>query len=194
MIDYGYGVQLDVLQSEAMDNPIRRWRNEYKVRRVCRQVGLVEEKQQVKWFESQSFDPSVNMFLVLIKAKDAAPSRVVGVAGLTNMHSVHRNAELSLYIAPSEQDGVPPNTGKAIIKTLCSYAFEEMNLNRVFGESFAFNTVAVLNLKDCGFKNEGVLRQTYYKDGKYTDSIIQSLLRTEYDTIKKDWGFNGHVS
>jgi RimJ/RimL family protein N-acetyltransferase len=188
MIDFGYGIQLDTLDNAPM---AREWRNQKAIYQNCRQVGLITEANQKKWLETGDVQ---NMFSImaigpypLIGDPDNKCVIPVGVAGLTSIHFTHRTAEISLYIAEEYHGKVATGTAGAIIKTLAAYAFEDLNLNRIFGETFWTNTVEILNLQELGFITEGTLRQTYYKDGRYIDSVIQSLLRSDYDKLKDGW-------
>jgi len=173
MIDYGYGIQLDTLDKAVK---AREWRNDKEIYDNCRQVGLISEKDQQNWLANGDIK---HMFAVIID------SGCIGVAGITNIHNTHRCGEISLYIAKEHHSlGIG---AKPIIKTLAAYAFEMLNLNRIFGETYSTNVVELLNLKELGFITEGTLRQTYYKNGQYIDSVIQSLLRSEYDRLKDGW-------
>jgi RimJ/RimL family protein N-acetyltransferase len=182
MIDYGYGVQLDTLDKAT---EAREWRNDKAIYDNCRQVGLIQSWNQKKWLENGDIQ---NMFAVIqsYETTSGRVSQCVGVAGLTSIHPTHRTAEISLYIA-KEFHGTLCIGAKEIIKTLAAYAFEHLNLNRIFCETFATNTVELLNLQELGFITEGTLRQTYYKNGKYIDSVIQSLLRSDYEKLKDTW-------
>lgn len=186
MIDFGYGIQLDTLDKAPM---ARDWRNQKDIYQNCRQVGLITEANQKKWLETGDVQ---NMFAVIQSDYDAMRRKegyimCIGVAGLCSVHNTHRTAEISLYIAEEYHGKIATNTASAIIKTIAAYAFEDLNLNRIFGETFATNTIELLNLQELGFITEGTLRETYYKDGRYINSVIQSLLRSEYDKLKEGW-------
>jgi diamine N-acetyltransferase len=189
MIGYGYGVAFDTLDKAAQ---ARLWRNEKEIYDNCRQVGLLSEKDQEGWMATGDTKHMFTVMKVLGNRNDGLGNEyiedvAIGVAGLTGVHSTHRAAEISLYIAKEFQSQVPPGVAKAIIKTLAAYAFEMLNLNRIFGETFATNTIELLNLQELGFVTEGALRQTYYKNGKYIDSVIQSMLRSDYEKLKENW-------
>jgi RimJ/RimL family protein N-acetyltransferase len=38
----------------------------------------------------------------------------------------------------------------------------------------------------CGYKMEGVLRNSVFKNGKFQNQIIMSILREEFDIIAKE--------
>ena len=69
------------------------------------------------------------------------------------------------------------------LMTLVRHGFEEMNFNRIYGETFSGNPGIKLYEK-LGFTHEGTLRQTYYKCGKYIDSLVFSILKGEAEWIK----------
>jgi len=178
-IDYGYGVSFDTVESAAR---ARYWRNQRSVFDNCRQIGLITEKNHEKWLDTVQNNDRDHMFSIYRKSTAGYAS---GVAGVTYINWQHRTGELSLYLSPNAEGDLP--SGTAIIKTLCAYAFEDLGLNRVFGETFERNTAALLNLKECGFVTEGTLRETYYKNGAFINSVIQSLLRSDYERVKTSW-------
>lgn len=179
MIDYGYGVKLDTIDKVADD--ARGWRNEPEIYDWCRQVGLIDEKHHEGWLNSVMGSQRDQMFSIV------AGKNYVGVCGLTSISFIHRTAELSYYCAVSHQQEVGRDFGKSVLKTLCAYAFNGLGMNRVWGDSFEGNIVALSNLSDLGFKRDGILRQSYYKNGKYINSVVQSLLRSEYEEVKNGW-------
>ena len=193
MIDFGYGITLDTLDRAPQ---AREWRNQKAVYDNCRQVGLISEKDQANWLANGD---TKHLFAVMNETESVPDystnfmpayklvPRCIGVAGLCSVHPFHRTAEISLYIAKEYHGNVPTGTAKAILKTIAAYAFEDLNLNRIFGETFYTNTIELLNLQQLGFITEGTLRQTYYKNGQYIDSVIQSLLRSDYDKLKESW-------
>ena len=72
----------------------------------------------------------------------------IGVGGLTGVRPVHRSAEISLYVESSLHRELPAGIAKSIIKTISAFAFEDLGLNRIFGETFYTNTVEILNLEE----------------------------------------------
>ncbi|MEB3214480.1 MAG: GNAT family protein, partial [Leptolyngbyaceae bacterium] len=175
----GYGAALDTI--EHVKDSMRNWRNTECIYKWCRQVGLIEPKSQERWFDSIQGNNAIQMFSVVDN------NCYVGVCGLTSIHWIHRSAELSYYIAPEYMGTLPGRFGLKVFKTLIRYAFDGLGLNRVFGDSFEPNNVAIMNLCDLGLKQEGVLRESYYKDGKFINSVVQSMLRSEYEEVKGDW-------
>jgi len=60
------------------------------------------------------------------------------------------------------------------------YAFDELNLHRVFLQVFSFNQRAINLYEKIGFKQEGQFRQALYRGGKWHDIVVMGILSTEY--------------
>jgi RimJ/RimL family protein N-acetyltransferase len=45
---------------------------------------------------------------------------------------------------------------------------------------FDFNQRAISCYEKCGFRREGVLRDYWYKNGKFRDTLVMSILASEY--------------
>lgn len=60
------------------------------------------------------------------------------------------------------------------------FAFEMLNMNRIYGEVLETNTAA-LKLDELTMKKEGVKRQACYQSGRYLDSVMFGLLREEWE-------------
>lgn len=113
-------------------------------------------------------------------------SQMVGVAGLTSLDSLNQTAEFSLYIAPEYQQR---GYGKAALKELVKVGFEDWNLYRIWGETFDGNPAAKM-FESIGFRKEGTLRGTYYKEGRHINSHIYSITRPDYDAICRNSNFS----
>jgi RimJ/RimL family protein N-acetyltransferase len=154
----------------------REWRNNDIVRRWCRQFSLLTEDDHTKWLKRISEDNTIKMFSILVEA------RAVGVCGLTSIDRVNQKAEFSLYIAPSE---LRNGYGKKALMLLMHHAFKQQNLNRIWGESFEGNP-AIQMFEKLGLSCEGTQRQAYFRNGKFIDSHIYAITRSEFNERYRD--------
>lgn len=168
MIDFGEGIVLRALNE--MDSFVLGWRNDPKIWAWTRQNDLISSEDHAKWFKQQSCDPSIKMY-VLYEGGGA-----VGVCGLTSINLQNRNAEFSLYLAPSAQGR---NLAKPSLITLFSHGFMNMGLRSIWGETFEDNPAQKI-FDSIGMKCDGVRRQFYWKDGKFKDAILFSMLDSEF--------------
>lgn len=171
MINFGFGAALDAICPE-MAEELRDWRNDSRIRQWCRQTSLISPRDQDRWMATQNDDKTIQMFAVI----DPSSGVMVGVCGLTSIDLISRRAEFSLYIAPNKQ-GL--GFGQMALKTLVKFGFDELGLNSIWGESFEGNP-AMTMFKRVGFKLEGVRRQFYFKQGRFIDAHLFSILKSEF--------------
>ena len=173
-----------IILSTDIPTQAREHRNNPEIWKWCRQYTLISKDQQKKWLEKIEDDPTIKMFgiynMKMISQNfpiEHEFEKAIGVCGLTSINHIHGTAEWSAYLFP-EYHG--KGYAKQSLIALLYHAFNDMNLNCVWGECFEHNN-AVLGLAEkLGFKQEGKLRQRYFKEGKYIDTIMVSMLRSEF--------------
>lgn len=146
---------------------MRVWRNHPDVRRWCRQWGLINDREQAQWFASMSDDKSMAMYAL------ACGDKIIGACGLTSICWINRRAEFSLYVDPDKRR---KGYARAGLTLLLYHGFNDMNLNRIWGETFDGNPAARL-FESLGFVKEGTRKEFYFKDGKYIDAHLYSVSR-----------------
>lgn len=171
MIDYGHGVSLFQIDETDLDD-LKNWRNNHSIWRWCRQNDLISDYAQKRWYERINTDPTIRMFI--IQSQEDVPN-LIGVCGLTDIDLIHRRAEFSLYIAPEFQGRA---FSKPALRTIVDYGFKELNLIKIWGETFSDNKAYDMFLK-MGFTEEGRRKDHYFKDGKYCDAILVAMFRGE---------------
>lgn len=174
MIDHGFGVMLTPL-SEVSSMAMLEWRNEPSVYKWCRQYEPLESWAHQKWLESLETRSDVKMYGIAIPS-DQGKDLSVGVCGLTSIDLINRHAEFSLYVGPEYQGR---GFGQKALKTLCAHGFLTLGLNHIFGETFDGNPAAHI-FEQVGFVKEGSRRSYYYRDGRFIDAHLYSILNTEF--------------
>lgn len=135
----------------------------------------ISEFQHQSWFESiQKRNDLVIFGIRLLKN-----NQLIGSCQLHSINYIHRCAELQIRIGEVAEQG--KGYGTEAVKLLLQFAFQDLNLNRVYLHVFSHNSVAIKLYHKIGFIQEGRLRQSAYIDGKYLDIIIMGLLRNEYE-------------
>lgn len=160
----------------------REWRNDPRIWMWCRQNHLISEHDQETWLTKIANDPTIKMFGIYGDETEGGVVVPIGVCGLTSISLAHRSAEFSLYIAPGRQGA---GYGNRALVALLKHGFWNLGLNRIWGDVFEGNQ-ALEKFKTIGFKEEGILRQSYFKNGRFIDSTIISILRNEFDQLHRD--------
>ena len=68
---------------------------------------------------------------------------------------------------------------------LCRFAFDVMKLHRLEMRVAVANTRAQVAVYKLGATPEGLLRDSFFKDGRYYDSVLFRLLRSEFLATEK---------
>ncbi|PKL46000.1 MAG: hypothetical protein CVV42_18045 [Candidatus Riflebacteria bacterium HGW-Riflebacteria-2] len=73
------------------------------------------------------------------------------------------------------------------LATLASFAFEEACLHRLWLHVVSDNIASIALASKLGFCREGVLRKNLFINGEWQDSVLMSLLASEYDAMADGW-------
>jgi RimJ/RimL family protein N-acetyltransferase len=92
---------------------------------------------------------------------------------------INRTAEFAIYIGDKDFRG-KGYSKEATIQTL-KFGFYKLGLNRIFLKVLEENEPAIHLYKSIGFVNEGLLRSSVYKNGKFKNECIFSLLSAEME-------------
>ena len=103
---------------------------------------------------------------------------LIGVTGLHRLEFKHRRAVFAICIG--EKGAWGKGYGSETTALMTGYAFETLNLNRVGLEVYEDNEPGIKAYEKVGFKREGILRQMMYREGRYWNKLIMSILREEW--------------
>lgn len=110
--------------------------------------------------------------------EDLQTSRPVGICGLYLIQWICRRAEFRILLGDDEFRGAGLGTDAALL--LLEYAFTKLNLETVYLGVNVENKAAVKSYRKAGFVDEGVRRRLIYRNGKYYDVLMMSVLREEW--------------
>jgi RimJ/RimL family protein N-acetyltransferase/acyl carrier protein len=103
--------------------------------------------------------------------------RLVGTLSLVGIDFGRKSAEWGYGVDPDLWGMNYPLEMMSIAK---KYAFEVLELNRVWGQTMITNQKTISVLMAAGCKHEGTLRDFYCKDGQFFDAWAYSILRRDY--------------
>jgi ribosomal-protein-alanine N-acetyltransferase len=108
---------------------------------------------------------------------EKATGTVIGNCGFHNWLPDHERAELGYYLHENYRNhGFMFEALNSIIKI----GFDEMNLNRIEAFISPTNLPSVKLITKLGFTQEGRLREHYKHENRIHDSVVYSLLKSEY--------------
>lgn len=102
----------------------------------------------------------------------------IGWCGFHTWYTQHYRAELGYILTNDTERG--NGYMKEALAEIIRFGFEEMKLHRIEAFVGPTNTPSLKLVERMGFIKEGHLREHYFKDGNIEDSVVFSLLKTEY--------------
>lgn len=106
-------------------------------------------------------------------------SKCIGSARLHHVSEADRNATYAIGIF--DDSLLSKGVGTEVTKLVLEYAFKELRLHRVALKVLEYNKRAIRCYEKCGFKKEGVLRESAFIEGKFHSDIIMSILENEWE-------------
>lgn len=163
-------VPLENIHSEY----IVKWRNDPQISRLLFSSNSITMQSHSSWLEKYKSSDNRKEFVIYIIQKNIP----IGTIGISAIDNENRKAEYGIIIGEAEYTG--KGYAKEASQLILKYAFEKLNLNKVFLKVFEDNTRAICMYKTLGFGVDGILRQDILKDGVYRNVIEMSILKEEW--------------
>ncbi|HLQ71497.1 MAG TPA: GNAT family N-acetyltransferase [Bacillota bacterium] len=101
----------------------------------------------------------------------------LGFVGLIRISPRHRNAEFVIMIDPSHQGN---GYAKAATKQAMSYAFNQLNLHKLYLTVDKQNEKAIYIYENAGFQVEGEKKEHFFVNGSYHDVVSMYVLASDF--------------
>ncbi|WP_142413902.1 GNAT family N-acetyltransferase [Hathewaya massiliensis] len=126
------------------------------------------------WFNMLLLDKSSYNKAIVDTTKD----KLIGYAGIADISTTNLSGEYFIFIGDKSYHG--KGIGTFITREIVKNGFQELNLNRIMLTVSEKNIGAIKAYTNANFKTEGIMRQASYRDGKFHDKIIMSILKEEW--------------
>lgn len=135
---------------------------------------LAAEKEKLQGGGFTTYRIKMRGFLFVLKDTN----ETIGACHYHTWQPVHARAEIGYAL----HKDVHKNKGymKEGVRAILEYGFNEMGLNRVEAMVGPENEASIRLVTGFGFVKEGVMREHYCKNDVVYDSVIFSLLKSEY--------------
>lgn len=166
-------VRLRLLRKETDFERCLEWVNKPDVTQFLSVNPPVTREQEEKWFDGLPERKNDMVFAI-----ETLAGEHIGNIGLHNIDHINCSASTGTFIGEQEFWGHGYGTDAKML--LLYYAFNVLNLHRVWSEVFDFNGRSAAYNAKCGYKEEGRMRQHIWKNGAYHDAIVMGVLREEW--------------
>ena len=151
------------------------WRND---REVIDWLGagfaFVGPEVDAAWFNAYLSSRDRQVRLALLGDGD----ELVGCVYLLGISWVHRTAEFAIMIG--RKDYWNRGLGSRATRAMLDHAFRDLQLHRVWLHVNHDNERARRMYERVGFRHEGTLRSSVFKNGRYLDVDLMAILDSEY--------------
>lgn len=169
-------VYLRPMEREDIDDDYLDWINDTRNNQYIVGAGFpVNRDDLLRYFESH--DRNAVLFAVCDKKTQTR----IGNARLSLIDWVHRTATYGRLLG--HPDYQSRGYGSDALIQLLRFGFHHLGLNRIWSSATASNVASLMSNEKVGMVREGTLRQYLYFNGRYHDTIMLSMLRTDFDEI-----------
>jgi RimJ/RimL family protein N-acetyltransferase len=160
---------------------LRDWRNIPAFRKNFREHRELNMVNQENWLTKVNASSNDYMFII----ERLADRKPLGACGLLYTSWIVRSADFSFYIGFEERYIDDVGYAEEAAALLIDYGFRNLNLHKIWMELYEFDTLKLdFFLKKFQFKIDGVLRDNCFEEGRYWNSMLISLLASEYNQVK----------
>ena len=153
------------------------WRNDPQ---LIAQLGApyryINQDVDMHWFDQYMSNRNTCVRCAIVDTD--SPADILGLVSLTGIDQLNQSAELHIMIGAAEAQG--KGMGTFAIVQMLRHAFLNLNLHRVELQVLTSNERACHTYEKVGFVREGMLRSAVYKNGKFVDLYLYSILKEEF--------------
>ena len=153
---------------------LTQWINDPEVRQYLASIYPQTEEDEIGWIDGLSKKKPRELIFV-ITLHDGTP---IGVMGVHNINGVHGTATTGALIGDKQYWG--QGYGSDAKMVLLEYAFNTLNVRKLYSDVIAFNERSVAYSLKCGYVEEARLKEHYYRLGRYWDQVILSVTRERF--------------
>ncbi len=170
----GKKVRIRAIEKTDIDE-IMNWINDPEVMQNLFMRYPVSRYQEEKWIEKALDDSNPQNKVFALQTKDGV---YLGGIGLHAINWENGNAEVGIVIGKKEH--WDKGYGTDAMMTILNFAFNQMNLHRIYLRVYEYNARGIRSYEKCGFKKEGVLRDDRYTNGEFHHTVMMGILKEEF--------------
>jgi UDP-4-amino-4,6-dideoxy-N-acetyl-beta-L-altrosamine N-acetyltransferase len=152
------------------------WRNRDDVRKNMYNNTIISEKEHRSWFDKIIDDNTKQYFVYELDGK------LCGVIGFVDINTKSESASWAFYSGDSALRGI----GSLMEIAALGYAFDVLNLKKLYCEVLEFNDAVIKFHKKHGFQNEGVFKKHHYAEGQYWDIHRLAIFKDDWTKCRND--------
>jgi RimJ/RimL family protein N-acetyltransferase len=167
----GEKVILRTIRKDDIEHWLK-WLNDSDILKYFSPMSGVTREDEEQFYNNMRKSPNNKVYTIM-----TIEEKVIGITALKNINREWSNAEIGITIGEKDEWG--KGYGADAIRVLIKFAFDRVNLHRVYLHVSEENKGGIRCYEKVGFKTEGVLRENQYSDGAYRNTVVMGILRGE---------------
>jgi len=147
------------------------WRNSERVHSFMYSDHIITPSEHKRWFDHLK-QTTLAVHLIF-----EFNNRPIGTVYYTDIDAMNRKCFWGFYLG---ETNLPSGTGMVMGILGLEYAFATLQIHKLCGETFVFNTRGTEFFRKLGFRQEGLLKEHVFKNGAYEDVNLYALLEAEW--------------
>ena len=177
-------VELKKLQENDLEM-VMDWRMRPYITKYMNTDPVLTIDGQKKWFDKVLKNATQKYWIICV---DDVP---VGMLQLMDIDTVNSRCSWGYYIAEIEYRSL--QLAMYLEWNLYNYVFDILKLHKLCNETFVENAQVVKLHLLCGSKQDGIMRDHIYKNGKFYDVSIGSIIADEWYEKRSKIVFDEYV-
>jgi UDP-4-amino-4,6-dideoxy-N-acetyl-beta-L-altrosamine N-acetyltransferase len=164
------------------------WRNSERIRRNMYGDHIIGLDEHRAWFSRLEKNPDAVYQLFEFQ---------LNPVGMVYFSDIDRKSDKCFFGFYLGVENLPHGTGTVMGVLGMEYAFKTLNIRKLCGEAFRFNTASTNFFQRLGFAEEGHFVRHVLKDDKYEDVISFALFREDWQAKRgklEETAFAGDVA
>ena len=181
-IIYGKRIRLRAVERDDLKK-FHEWVNDPDVTEGLMLYLPMSMLDEEKWYE-RATGRSPDEKPLAIELRDGEGWRLIGNCAFFSIDTVSRAGEFGIMIG--DKSVWNQGLGTETVGLILRHGFKTLNLHRVILQVFGDNPRAIRAYEKAGFVREGTQREAIFKNGKYMDIHMMSVLRREWDACQTE--------
>jgi RimJ/RimL family protein N-acetyltransferase len=153
----------------------RRWYADPEIARLARYQEAPMRPDEVERFFTARV---VGTDALAMAIHERSTGRLIGTCAFSQLDG--ENGSALYHITIGEKDAWGHGYGTEATQLMLDHAFGNLGLHRIALYVFEFNERAIRAYRRCGFVVEGRSRESIWRDGRWWDELVMSVLESDW--------------
>lgn len=148
---------------------------------IAKMLALPNRSLKDQSFINESFKRFTQESCMGFFIKKIDDNLFIGTCKIDKIDLVNKSCEIGIMIGEKKFYG--KGISKIVFQILLDYAFNNLQLNRVWGGCLSNNTAMNKTFQRLNFRNEGLLKEAILFNNKFIDTKLYAITKKEYNLL-----------